>query len=344
MNNLVVVIADEDEQYLMPIELKFIEEFEDKAEIIMITTRDYLQEYFSVPKKIDILIVNKSLCLDTFSKHDIENVFILTENEAENDHEIYKYTSVRDIYNYVIGNLKSNTQDFVTRKESTKLILVYSPVGGSGKTTIATGISDIISKQKKTVLFISTENLQSFGYLLGCNNWLSKNFIKSLLNKDFDIIDKLKTAIEVAEFHYLPPIQQAISVAGITLEKYIYLINKLKELNIYDYIIVDSTSELNVEKCSLMSVANKVVIVTNQDKMSVTKTDALLENIDCSDNNKFAFVCNKYNKMRENHLMDNTMKNSCIVKQYIGLLEEKEITLEKIVDIEELQNFTYSII
>jgi len=344
MSNFLIVIADEDENYLMPLELKFVEELENKADIVIITDRNYLRDFFSVPKKIDILIINKSLYSDIFKKHDIENIFILTEDEAENDNEIYKYTSVKEIFDFVIGNVKTNTQDLVAERNNTKVILVYSPIGGSGKTTLSVAISGIISRRKRKVLFISTENLQSYGCLISCNKHMPKSFEKSLLNEDFDIVDKLKDCVEVSGFHYLPPIKQAISVTGITLEKYINLIGKLKEAKVYDYIVVDSTSILDQQKCMLMSLADKVVIVANQDRMAVKKMDILLDNIDCSDNDKFVFICNKYDKTRKNHLMDNTMKNNCIVKQYVDILEESSVNLDKVMENEKLQSFVYSII
>jgi len=162
VKNLFIVIADEDEEYLTPLELKFIEELDDKAEIEVITTRDYLQSFFSTPRKVDILIINKSLYSDIFSKHDIENIFILTEEESDKENEIYKYTSVKDIYNFVSGSVKTNTQELAAVKEGTKAILVYSPIGGSGKTALSLGISGIISKYRKKVLYISTESIQSF--------------------------------------------------------------------------------------------------------------------------------------------------------------------------------------
>ena len=344
MSNFLIVIADEDENYLMPLELKFVEELENKADIVIITDRDYLREFFSAPKKIDILIINKSLYSDAFNKHDIENIFILTEDEAENDNEIYKYTSVKDIFDFVMGNVKTDTENLISGKNRTKTILVYSPVGGSGKTTLSVAISGIISKRKKKVLFISTENIQSFGYLISCSTYMSKSFVRSLLNEDSDIVDKLKDCVEVSGFHYLPPIKQAIAVLGITLEKYINLIEKLKEANIYDYIVIDSTSILDQKTCMLMSIADKVVIVANQDRIAVKKIDMMLDNIDCSDSNKFVFICNKYNKSMENHLMNSTMKNSCIVKQYIDCLEEKMFGLDKVMENEKLINFVYSII
>ena len=180
--------------------------------------------------------------------------------------------------------------------------------------------------------------------MLKTGDYLSRSFERSLINKDFDIVDKLRNCVKTEIFSYLPPVQQAVPIAGISLDSYAYLINKIKEAKIYDYIVIDSTSELDTGKCMLMNAADRVVIVANQDEMAVMKIDALLDNIDCSDNNKFLFICNKYRKTEENHLMDNTMKNRCIVKQYVGYIDLNGLTLDKVMENEELQNFVYGII
>ena len=244
----------------------------------------------------------------------------------------------------MFGSVKADTQELAAAKEGTKVILVYSPVGGSGKTALSLGISGIISKYRKKVLYISTETLQSFRWMLKCDGYLSRSFERSLINKDFDIVDKFRSCVKTGIFSYLPPVQQAVPIAGISLDSYIHLINKIKEAKLYDYVVIDSSSELDTGKCLLMNAADKVVIVANQDEMAVMKIDALLDNIDCSDNNKFLFICNKYRKTEENHLMDNTMKNRCIVKQYVGYMDPDSFTLDRIMENEELQNFVYGII
>ncbi len=110
---LSIVLCDEDERYLVPLELKFTEEFGEKAEIIVITDKEYLKSFFSTPQNIDVLIINEDLYDEEYEKQDISNVFLLSEvdNSMQTENmilkRIYKYTSVKQIYNDVVNNMSS---------------------------------------------------------------------------------------------------------------------------------------------------------------------------------------------------------------------------------------------
>ena len=88
------MLVDNDENYLDPLVLKFVQEYEDKVELEVITESQYMKDYFSTPKQIDILVINESLFNNDVKKHNIKNVFLLTEYNTEERYKIYKYSSV----------------------------------------------------------------------------------------------------------------------------------------------------------------------------------------------------------------------------------------------------------
>ena len=167
---LSIVLCDEDERYLVPLELKFTEEFGEKAEIIVITDKEYLKSFFSTPQNIDVLIINEDLYDEEYEKQDISNVFLLSEvdNSMQTENmilkRIYKYTSVKQIYNDVVNNMSSETLKTIGDRENneTEFIMVYSPSGGSGNTLVSMGIAGALSKCNKRVLFNSTDVLQGY--------------------------------------------------------------------------------------------------------------------------------------------------------------------------------------
>lgn len=350
MEKLLIVMVDEDENYLMPLELKFTEELKNRAEIVVITSKEYLNLFFSDPKEIDILLINENLFTEDLKRHNIKNIFILSEDEHEESLEspqnICKYTSVKEIYNLIISNVKSVEINEDGKNVENKVIVIYSPIGGSGKTILSAGISAILNKNNKKALYINTEVLQNFSNILfdNASPYASKSFEKGLVEKDFNIVQKLINSIGKGEFDYILPFKQALSSLEIDLEKYIYLISKIKEAEIYDYIIVDTSIELTNEKCHLMSLADKVVIIANQDKNSAIKIDSLLDNIDCSNKNKFVFVCNKFAKGNENYLINNTIKNNFVVKENISLITEENLSIKELEKNNELKKLSYDLI
>ena len=318
---LSIVLCDEDERYLVPLELKFTEEFGEKAEIIVITDKEYLKSFFSTPQNIDVLIINEDLYDEEYEKQDISNVFLLSEvdNSMQTENmilkRIYKYTSVKQIYNDVVNNMSSETLKTIGDRENneTEFIMVYSPSGGSGNTLVSMGIAGALSKCNKRVLFISTEVLQGFNYYLSNNEYISNNFEKHLHNHSENIVEVLKGAIRKECFDYLLPFRQATNSYNIKLDDYRYLLESLRKSGDYDYIVVDTSCELSNSKTKLMSFCHKVIVVTMQNKVSTAKLERLINNIDCSDRNKFMFICNKYMDSEVNYLIKNPATNAITI-------------------------------
>lgn len=343
MNRLTIIIADEDENYLSPLEVKFLDEIGDAADIITITDRDYFNEYFSIPRKIDVLIIDKNFYGDFLQKHDIEKMFILNEMPGGiSENEIYKYTSVKDIYDEVIGGVDLS-EKLVQEKRRVNVIMVYSPSGGTGVTSLSLVLAKAMANRHKKVLFLSTENMQSITAYEHIEEGMSKVLERAIATQAYDIKSIIDNEIVIRDgISFIPPAKQSTTVLGIKDENYIYVIEKIKELNSYDCVVVDTDSVLNQNKCAMMALAEKVVLVVTQDEGAAKKTDIFLENIDCSDMNKFLFICNKYKADKENNLTNSSMKNQCIVKQYIEYSDE--IDIKKIATTDAIQNFIYNLI
>jgi cellulose biosynthesis protein BcsQ len=333
MNKLSIMLVDLDEKYLMPIELKFIEELEDKVDIMIISDESYLKEYFSSPKKIDVLVINENLYTHEFEKHNIGNTFILIENEGEgstenlNVHRIYKYKSVKKLYSDIMNNSVTKSMELLNKIEETKVFMIYSPSGGSGKTTVGIGLAAALTGVNRKVLYISTESLQSF-YFVKTEKYCPSGFDKLMISREENILDSLDSVIDNNIFDYLLPFRQALSSINIKLSDYQFLIDKIKSSGKYDYIIVDTSTDLTAEKSMLMSKCDKVILLAGQGKEETIKLNSLLFNIDCSNESKFLFICNKYLQNKENHLIKDEFLNKCNIVEYIEYFNEENITVQ----------------
>jgi cellulose biosynthesis protein BcsQ len=327
MSKLGVVLVDTDEKYLMPLELKFIEEFEDRANIQVITDKEYFKTYFNSQQKVDILIINEELYSRDLEKHDIANLFILTEANTTNNtqnmsiNRIYKYTSVKEIYNQVTSKTSIKSLKPVSENGNTKVIMIYSPVGGIGKTTVAMGMCAAISKCYKRVLYLNIETLQSFNFMLKDKRFCTNGLEKHMISREENIMDYFQGALGFELFSYLLPFKQSTASLNISIDDYKYLIEYIKATGEYDYIVVETSVDFTSEKTMMMSSCDKVIIVTGQDIVSVAKLDCLFNNIDCSDTNKFIFVCNKYYTERFNGLLDVNLIKKCSISEYIEWLD-----------------------
>jgi len=300
MHRAQIYLIDLDERYLTPLEHKLAQVVQDKADINVITDREFLTRYFSVPRNIDLLIISEDLLDNTFARHEISYIFVLTEQESTQVetsgnltiNHLYKYTSMKEIFLKISSAISELIFTGDEQRQRTKVITVYSPIGGIGKTTISFALCNELSKLNQNVLYVGTDGTQSFGYFYDNDTYLAIE--KQMINKYEYISEAAKPFIIHENFDIMPPFFRVLSSLGICEEQYIFLIRSMKQSGSYDFIVVDTDCAFTKEKSSMLASSDYVLFVCGQDMLSIHKLDCLLSSIDCSDSSKFIFVCNKY--------------------------------------------------
>ena len=329
MAQIKIILADLDEVYLSHLEKKFIDEFGYTAELHVITDFIYLQKFFSDPQSIDILVINQNLYDQGFSRHNISHLFLLAEEAGGPKDEkipgdvIYKYESAGEIVNSVVNKSQVSGATKL-HSEIAKVVFVYSPIGGIGKTTIAAGICALLAKSFRRALLIGVDGLQTFGYALQENQRLQHGIEKTFQQKSPYIYKKVKPMIVSESFDILPPFTASLASLGVTIEHLTYMVNMVKNSGDYDYIVVDGSSEFIEETTKWMAYADQTVILAGQSQLDVFKLNCLLDSIDCSDKNRFLFVCNRYKPEKENFLTMRTARKEYPAFEYI----EEDLALE----------------
>ncbi|WP_455716553.1 AAA family ATPase [Anaerosporobacter sp.] len=329
MDQIKILFVDVDEEYLMRLVMKFIDALEDKVDITMITELDYLNQYLEEPHEINILVIKDSLYGKQFERFSINDVYILTENVNSDDkfidarNLINKYSSIGHIYTK-IASLSGLDKIDTSNNQKGKLVMVYSPIGGSGKTYTALGIARALADLNKRVLYLNVESVQNFEYYLNEKGFLPKEFEQAMIRQEENLIKEFKNTIRREEFDYLPPLEQSTIALNITLSSYKQLIASIKELNLYDYIVVETSSEFNQDNVVYMGMADKVIIVACQDYLSTFKLERFLTNIDYVGQDKFNIVCNLFDDKKQNCLTDSTKKKAYDILEYITVEEKSQ--------------------
>lgn len=348
MKRATIVLADTDQHYLVPLELKLIEELYDKIELEVITDKAYFEEYFAKSRDVEILVVSEDLYSQNMERQNIPNVFLLTEQYVKertgdlNVNKIFKYTSVKEIYNEILFNTKSKMFDKRETIIAPKIVLVYSALGGSGKTTTAVAVSNCLAANHKRVLFISVEQLQSFQYYLQEKTAVSTELCSELYSGNKNIYEKVKWHIKKERFSYLPPFSVSLASLGIDTGVYHELLKEIKKSGDYDFIVVDTSNDYSKEKADLLGLADKTIILVEQDEYALIKTNALLANIDCSDEDRFIFVCNKYDNTKTNAIVSSAYGKNFHVSVYIDYADGMDSkSLDAISKLEGFQKLAY---
>ena len=318
-----VILADTDINYIIPLQLKFAEEFFDVIDLEIISDKSYFEGLFSLPQKADILVVSEDLYDTSLQRHNIGSIFLMTEQYEENQtaelniNRIFKYTSIKEIFNEITGK-SAGALKIKQESQETRIVLVYSACGGVGKTTVALGVAAALTKNYKRVLYINAARLQTFQCRMENPTPVAANDVYVRLSGSADTLyEDIKHIIRREEFFYLPPFKAATVSLGIDYSIYRKIACSVKKSGEFDFIIVDADSAFDEDKAALLGDSDEVIIVTTQSKTAVSATNRLVANINNIATDKYLFVCNDFEKDEDNYLISPDMTLTFTISEYI---------------------------
>lgn len=319
-----IIIADTDISYIIPLQSKFVEDFFEKVELEIITEEDYFETLFSTPQRADILIVSEELYSQAMQRHNISHIFVMNEQYEEeqtadlNVNHIFKYTSIKEIFNEITGKSADVLKIEKNGKQETQVVLFYSASGGTGKTTAAMGVSASLTKNYKRVLYINASRLQVFQHMLENHSAITAADVYAKLAAATDnIYLDIKHVIRKELFSYIPPFKAALMSLGLNYSIFEKIIISAKKSGEYDFIIVDADVSFDEDKATLLNISDKVVVVTKQTFAAVLATNILVSNINGASAEKYIFVCNDFNKEEDNALISPKLSLKFSVNDYI---------------------------
>jgi len=179
-----------------------------------------------------------------------------------------------------------------------KIIVVYSPKGGVGCTTVATNLAVTLNNEETPVVLVDG-NLQ-FGDVAVMLNERGKNSVVDLAPRadelDPEIIDEVlishaSSGIKVLTAPSRP--EYAESVGGEQFGKILQYLRR-----IYSYIVVDTSSTLTDVVLNAIDSCNVLIIIATQDIPSINNSRLFLDLAEVLeiDRNRVLFVMNRYDK------------------------------------------------
>jgi cellulose biosynthesis protein BcsQ len=200
-------------------------------------------------------------------------------------------------------NSSLSVQPLNTKK--TRIIGIYSPVGGVGKTTIAVGASIQSAWEGKNIFYLNLENMSSTPlYFTGEQNENLSQVLYFLKNKGKSLslqIEGAKCVDPQYNINYFQPPDSILDFNEDVSEELTILLRELKGSNQYHRIFVDMSSEINRNNLAVLRACDDIILVAQQNMASTVKIKYMLnelqlirarENWDIMD--KFKLVINKY--------------------------------------------------
>jgi pilus assembly protein CpaE len=179
-----------------------------------------------------------------------------------------------------------------------KVVVVYSPKGGTGRTTIATNLAIALHSEENKVALVDG-NLR-FGDVAVFVNEQGKNTVLDLATRvdelDPDVVREVMVPHRTSGVDILaapPRPEMADKISG---EQFSKLLTYLRR--IYAYIIVDTASDLTESVQAALEVANLVILITTQDIPAIKNANLFLSLADATGirRDHILFVMNRFDK------------------------------------------------
>jgi len=179
-----------------------------------------------------------------------------------------------------------------------KVVVVYSPKGGTGCTTIATNLAVCLKTEDNRVALIDA-NLQ-YGDVAVFLNEQGKNTVLDLALRadelDPEIVQEVMVTHRPSGMDILaapPRPEMADKVSG---EQFTKLIEYLQR--IYSYVIIDTGTYLSEVVQSALDVSNVIVLITTQDIPSIKNCNLFLALVDAVGlkRERVLFIMNRYDR------------------------------------------------
>ncbi len=179
-----------------------------------------------------------------------------------------------------------------------KVIVVYSPKGGTGRTTIATNLA-IAMHNDETKIALVDGNLR-YGDVAVFLNEQGKNTVLDLAPRadelDPDIVREVMVTHRASGVDILAAPPRPEMADKINGDQFSKLLNYLRQ--IYPYIIVDTSSDLTEAVQAALEVADLIILITTQDIPSIKNSGLFLSLADATGirRSHILFVMNRFDK------------------------------------------------
>jgi pilus assembly protein CpaE len=178
------------------------------------------------------------------------------------------------------------------------VVLVYSPKGGTGCTTIATNLAVTLHNEETPVVLVDA-NLQ-FGNVAVMLNERGKNSVVDLSSRadelDNDVVDNVLLKHATSGIRILAAPSRPEYAENVTGEQFSKILKFLRRM--YSYVVIDTSSTLTDPVLNALDEADIIVLVVTQDIPSINNARLFLDLADVlgPERKNVIFTMNRYDK------------------------------------------------
>lgn len=202
--------------------------FQNREEGILLLYAGWREKGMRIPKKFCVILLSDGGVVRDTPRYPV----------------LYKYQSIQTLIKEVMYYYSDRETDgsYITQtRKSNKVIGVFSPVGGSGKTLFSLTLGQILA-QHQNVLYLNLEECSGFHEFFGdakCH-WNLSDLVYFLRQNKTQFFYRLNSIVQkLGRMDYVPPCESYMDFRQITTDEWQKMLHLIRMQSMYDYVILD---------------------------------------------------------------------------------------------------------
>lgn len=310
MAKLNLVIADLDESYIRGISEYINSNHSTAFTASCFTKFDSFTGHMEQQPLPDVLIINPDFYDISVEYAQIKLRVLLSTGALRYEYPgfqvINKYSTGEKLLGEVV-HLYSKFNPSELRLSSysnkTELIGVYSPAGGTGKTTIAAALSMQCAEMGIEPFYLNLESIQSTGVFFNLNSQRNLSYVFYYLKEKTRNLSFKMDGIKNTEngVQYFDPPESPMEYEEVNTEELEQLLQEIKGMGRYDFVFIDMSNTFDLKNYKVMELCDRIVLIVLNEPIVLHKSRVLFNELiklsNTDKNNvpdKFITVINKY--------------------------------------------------
>ncbi|MGD9677848.1 MAG: AAA family ATPase [Vulcanibacillus sp.] len=339
-----LVIADKDIEYIELFKRYVREtEYEKKFTIKSFSTKENVEQYLLNQSNIEIILIDIQLLSDNLALNNVKTIILLSEKDRI-DKEwqypvVYKYQPLNRLISQVLGLFLETKEENkkINNDYKTKVLSIYSATGGSGKTTLAVNTAKRLSLKGNKVFYLTLGLITSVEVFFPSSGTYDFSkilyYLKNNNNQVVSKIEMLKKYDVETKVDYLESFVNAEEIFDLTIEDVKLLIESIKLLEIYNYIIIDLEVSLHEYVIGALKESEYIIWLILDDIQSIEKTKVTMNILENFLNENYETLAEKivfiHNKKLGTDMQNNFSGTGIDLFGYLPYIPEWKIITSK---------------
>ena len=324
--NISIAIADPNKDYLY----RLTEVLQQNRDLNISIFSSSQKLYKALEEdKFDVLLFDPDISAERIPLMDVKLAVCLYSDECQNIDrykdcgKVLKYQRVSNIYKYILGEYADKAGYSLEPGNQTraKVIGVYSPIGGAGKTTVALALAGKLKMIGNTVLFLSTEQFDSSS----CINKREEAGIISLVEaincEGINFKIKLEAICRkgLGEMDCLSGFFRLVDYEAVTGDEISRVLEATKKYSDYQYVVIDMDSNLDAINKAVFDTADQIILVEKPGETANYKMQLFVEQAAVQESRNKIFRIHNFAENNSSYIRENNIPVIGMIHNYGNL-------------------------